>query len=324
MQKRIFVISSAVAVFVIVFLIAFSAVCSISQFDVVYTISSEYDDYDADGNREEISKSERLQNFLEEKYLHKNYLFFEEENIYEAVAEIGGGYLEVTGIEKTFPNKISVSVKEKYEAYTFVVFDESGEIDSETGEPKATYYVVGDDGTVLNIDTKNRNNVNNKIRNIEIVGIGFNVPQVGEKFAVTEQYRSAYAALQTFIAEINDRDMRGNILRITYWQQEGYDPADWQSIAYFIVETTEGVQMQIFDPVRNAAEKADLVLDIYENPYVMSADEGGEKVYLGDEGRMYGCILAYDYYDRFEGNFTDIIVSYDPEGAPTIVDTAEG
>ena len=56
----------------------------------------------------------------------------------------------------------------------------------------------------------------------------------------------------------------------------------------------------------------------------MSADEGGEKVYLGDEGRMYGCILAYDYYDRFEGNFTDIIVSYDPEGAPTIVDTAEG
>ena len=324
MQKRIFVISSAVAVFVIVFLIAFSAVCSISQFDVVYTISSEYDDYDADGNREEISKSERLQNFLEEKYLHKNYLFFEEENIYEAVAEIGGGYLEVTGIEKTFPNKISVSVKEKYEAYTFVVFDESGEIDSETGEPKATYYVVGDDGTVLNIDTKNRNNVSNKIRNIEIVGVGFNVPQVGDKFTVTEQYRSAYAALQTFIGKINDRGMRGNILRITYWQQEGYDPADWQSIAYFIVETTEGVQMQIFDPVRNAAEKADLVLDIYENPYVMSADEGGEKVYLGDEGRMYGCILAYDYYDRFEGNFTDIIVSYDPEGAPTIVDTAEG
>lgn len=314
MQKRIFVISSAVAVFVIVFLIAFSAVCSISQFDVVYEA----------GSPQMIAASERIQQQLEEKYLRKNYLFFEEENIREVVAEEGGGYLEVTGIEKTFPNKISVSVKEKYEAYTFVVYDEGGEIDPETGERKATYYVVGDDGTVLNIDTKNRNNVNNKIRNIEIVGVGFNVPQVGDKFTVTEEYRSAYAALQTFIDEINDRDMRGNILRITYWQQAGYDPADWQSIAYFIVETTEGVQMQIFDPVRNAAEKADLVLDIYENPYVMSADEGGEKVYLGDEGRMYGCILAYDYYDRFEGNFTDIIVSYDPEGAPTIVDTAEG
>lgn len=314
MQKRIFVISSAVAVFVIVFLIAFSAVCSISQFDVVYEA----------GSPQMIAASERIQQQLEEKYLRKNYLFFEEENIREVVAEEGGGYLEVTGIEKTFPNKISVSVKEKYEAYTFVVYDEGGEIDPETGERKATYYVVGDDGTVLNIDTKNRNNVNNKIRNIEIVGVGFNVPQVGDKFTVTEEYRSAYAALQTFIDEINDRDMRGNILRITYWQQAGYDPADWQSIAYFIVETTEGVQMQIFDPVRNAAEKADLVLDIYENPYVMSAGEGGERVYLGDEGRMYGCILAYDYYDRFEGNFTDIIVSYDPEGAPTIVDTAEG
>ena len=298
MQKRIFVISSAVAVFVIVFLIAFSAVCSISQFDVVSEA----------GSPQMIAASERIQQQLEEKYLRKNYLFFEEENIREVVAEEGGGYLEVTGIEKTFPNKISVSVKEKYEAYTFVLND--------------TYYVVGDDGTVLSVSDKNENNIEG--RNIEIVGVGFNVPQVGDKFTVTEQYRSAYAALQTFIGKINDRGMRGNILRITYWQQEGYDPADWQSIAYFIVETTEGVQMQIFDPVRNAAEKADLVLDIYENPYVMSADEGGEKVYLGDEGRMYGCILAYDYYDRFEGNFTDIIVSYDPEGAPTIVDTAEG
>lgn len=298
MQKRIFVISSAVAVFVIVFLIAFSAVCSISQFDVVYEA----------GSPQMIAASERIQQQLEEKYLRKNYLFFEEENIREVVAEEGGGYLEVTGIEKTFPNKISVSVKEKYEAYTFVLND--------------TYYVVGDDGTVLSVSDKNENNIEG--RNIEIVGVGFNVPQVGDKFTVTEQYRSAYAALQTFIGRINDRGMRGNILRITYWQQAGYDPADWQSIAYFIVETTEGVQMQIFDPVRNAAEKADLVLDIYENPYVMSAGEGGEKVYLGDEGRMYGCILAYDYYDRFEGNFTDIIVSYDPEGAPTIVDTAEG
>ena len=272
--------------------------CSISQFDVVYEA----------GSPQMIAASERIQQQLEEKYLRKNYLFFEEENIREVVAEEGGGYLEVTGIEKTFPNKISVSVKEKYEAYTFVLND--------------TYYVVGDDGTVLSVSDKNENNIEG--RNIEIVGVGFNVPQVGDKFTVTEQYRSAYAALQTFIGKINDRGMRGNILRITYWQQAGYDPADWQSIAYFIVETTEGVQMQIFDPVRNAAEKADLVLDIYENPYVMSADEGGEKVYLGDEGRMYGCILAYDYYDRFEGNFTDIIVSYDPEGAPTIVDTAEG
>ena len=93
MQKRIFVISSAVAVFVIVFLIAFSAVCSISQFDVVY---------DA-GSPQMVAASERIQQQLEEKYLRKNYLFFEEENIREVVAEEGGGYLEVTGIEKNVP-----------------------------------------------------------------------------------------------------------------------------------------------------------------------------------------------------------------------------
>ena len=292
MQKRIFVISSAVAVFVIVFLIAFSAVCSISQFDVVY---------DA-GSPQMIAASERIQQQLEEKYLRKNYLFFEEENIRQVVAEEGGGYLEVTGIEKTFPNKISVSVKEKYEAYTFV--------------RNGTYYVVGDDGTVLSVSDKNENNIEG--RNIEIVGIGFNEPEVGGKFAVTEEYSSAYAALQTFIAEINARGMRGNILRVTYWQQEGYDPADWQSNAYFIVETVEGVQIQIIDPARKTDEKVDLALDMYENPYVLSAEEDGGRVELGDEGRMFGCIIAVDHYDHISGVFTNVEVSYDPEGAPIL------
>ncbi len=290
MQKRIFVISSAVAVFVIVFLIAFSAVCSISQFDVVY---------DA-GSPQMVAASERIQQQLEEKYLRKNYLFFEEENIREVVAEEGGGYLEVTGIEKTFPNKISVSVKEKYEAYTFVLND--------------TYYVVGDDGTVLSVANDNHNNIAG--RNIEVVGIGFNVPKVGEQFTVTEEYRSAYAALKTFIAEVNDRDMRGNILRITYGQDEDYDASDWLTNAWFIVETAEGVQIQIIDPARNASEKAKLALDMYENPYVMSSGEGGDKIYLGDEGRVYGYIYVTDVYNISTGKFELAEPIYNPGTPP--------
>lgn len=292
MQKRIFVISSAVAVFVIVFLIAFSAVCSIAQFDVVY---------DA-GSPQMVAASERIQQQLEEKYLRKNYLFFEEENIREVVAEEGGGYLEVTQIEKTFPNKISVSVKEKYEAYTFVLND--------------TYYVVGDDGTVLSVANDNHNNIEG--RNIEVVGIGFNVPQVGEKFTVTEEYRSAYVALQTFIGEIKSRGMRGNILRITYGQDENYDPSEpLLSSAWFVVETAEGVKMQIIDPALRTSEKVKLALDMYENPYVMSSEgESGEKVYLGDEGRMYGYIHVTDIYD-VTGNYSETRVAYsynDPTG----------
>lgn len=289
MQKKLFVISSAVAVFVIVFLIAFSAVCSISQFDVLY----------AAGSPQMVAASEEIQQQLEEKYLRKNYLFFEEENIREVVAQVGGGYLEVTGIEKTFPNKISVSVKEKYEAYTFVLND--------------TYYVVGDDGTVLNIDTENHNNIEG--RNIEIVGIGFNEPEVGGKFAVTEEYSGAYAALQTFIAGVNENRMRGNILRITYRQEEGYDPANWLTNAWFIVETVEGVQIQILDPARYAEEKTSKALEMYKNPYVMSSEDGGEPIYLGDEGRMFGCIFVSDRVEA-DGAFTgEVTVSYDPEGS---------
>lgn len=272
MQKRIFVISSAVAVFIIVFLIAFSAVCSIAQFDVVY---------DA-GSQQMIAVSERVQQQLEEKYLRKNYLFFEEENIREVVADEGNGYLEVTGIEKIFPNKIRVTVKEKYEAYTFVLND--------------TYYVVGDDGTVLSIAAKNENNIAG--RNIEIVGIGFNEPKVGEEFTVTTEYRSAYSALQTLIGEIKSRGMRGNILRITYGQDEDYDPADWLTNAWFVIETVEGVQMRIIDPARNSAEKVRLALDMYEDPYVLV---NGDRVELGDEGRMNGYIYVTDLFDGSGG-----------------------
>lgn len=272
MQKRIFVISSAVAVFIIVFLIAFSAVCSIAQFDVVY---------DA-GSPQMIAVSERVQQQLEEKYLRKNYLFFEEENIREVVADEGNGYLEVTGIEKIFPNKIRVTVKEKYEAYTFVLND--------------TYYVVGDDGTVLSIATENENNIAG--RNIEIVGIGFNEPKVGEEFTVTTEYRSAYSALQTLIGEIKSRGMRGNILRITYGQDEDYDPADWLTNAWFVIETVEGVQMRIIDPARNSAEKVRLALDMYEDPYVLV---NGDRVELGDEGRMNGYIYVTDLFDGSGG-----------------------
>ena len=250
MQKKLFVISSAVAVFVIVFLIAFSAVCSISQFDVLY----------AAGSPQMVAASEEIQQQLEEKYLRKNYLFFEEENIREVVAQVGGGYLEVTGIEKTFPNKISVSVKEKYEAYTFVLND--------------TYYVVGDDGTVLNIDTENHNNIEG--RNIEIVGIGFNVPKVGDKFTVTEQYSGAYTALQAFIAEINARGMRGNILRIRYSTLGISDPSN--NYSYFVVDCVEGVRFWIISPEIRTNEKLQATLDAYVN--------------LPDERRLYGYIIS--------------------------------
>lgn len=293
MRKKTIVIIYAVAVFLIIFLITFNTVCSVSQFEVVY---------DA-GSPDMIAKAEQVQNELEERYLRKNYLFFEEENVYSTVAEIGGGYLEVTSVKKVFPNKISVSVKEKYEAYTFV----SG----------GKYYVVGDDGTVLSVSDKNENNIEG--RNIEIVGIEFNTPQVGDKFTVTESFTKAYAALRTFINEVNARGLRGNILRIEYGT-DGGNTDQWFDNSWFLIDTVEGVRIQIIDPERNdMSAKAKLALDVYDTLKVIDPDTG-EAIELGPDARMNGYIHVTDRYEHV-GNtveYRDTTVIYSPNDQPDL------
>ena len=299
MRKKTIVIIYAVAVFLIIFLITFNTVCSVSQFEVVY---------DA-GSPKMIAKAEQVQNELEERYLRKNYLFFEEENVYSTVAEIGGGYLEVISVTKVFPNKISVSVKEKYEAYTFV----SG----------GKYYVVGDDGTVLSVSDKNENNIEG--RNIEIVGIEFNTPQVGDKFTVTESYAGVYAALRAFIDEVNERELRGNILRIEYGT-DGGATGTWTDNSWFLIDTVEGVRIQIIDPERSIvgqgdlmSKKAQLALDVYDTLKVIDPDTG-EEIELGPEARMNGYIHVTDEYE-YDGNsvtYIDTTVVYSPNDQPAL------
>ena len=58
-------------------------------------------------------------------------------------AKKGDGYLEVESVEKHFPNKITVSLSEKYEVFAFL------------NETDGKYYVVGDDRTVLAVKEDN-------------------------------------------------------------------------------------------------------------------------------------------------------------------------
>ena len=97
MRSKKFVIGYAVAIFLIVFLITFNSVCSITQFDVRYDVGSE--------KAETLSKN--VQNRLD-GYLRKSFLFFSEQDVYSAVEKEGGGYLEVVSVQKRFPNKITV------------------------------------------------------------------------------------------------------------------------------------------------------------------------------------------------------------------------
>ena len=261
MRSKKVVIVYAVAVFLIIFLITFNSVCAITQFDVKYNV----------GSAQMTQAAQRVQNTLESRYLRKSYLFFKDSDIREVVADEGGGYLEITDISRTFPNKISVTVREKFENYAFVAEGQDAD-----GNLVYTYYAVGDDGTVLAVSSENKNNISG--RNIEIAGFEFPAVQVGEKFAVSEGFEDAYSALQTCFSVISSNNLRGNILRIEY---DGFfdlpDPSRW--LAQFIIDCKEGVQIIIPDPQISTQEKAEKAFAEY-----LSLDE------VGDIGRMEGRI----------------------------------
>lgn len=275
MRSKKFVVLYAVAIFLIVFLITFNCVCSVSYIEVYF---------ETDGTQ--VAAADAVRAELEDRYLRKNFLFFDEAGVKELVSEQSGGYFEVTSVEKSFPNTVTVRVREKYESYAF--------------EKDGKYYVIGDDGTVLAIKDENVNNIVPGRQNIEIVGFDFTAPAVGDAFSVSEEDMAAYDALRIFVSELNGRGLAGNVLRVEYVTLGVSDPALDRSIFY--VTCTEGVQIKLTNPAVNAQAKAAAALDIYED--------------LGDAQRTYGYITVEDRRDSVSGPVIGMDAAYSPEKPP--------
>ena len=259
MRSKKFVIIYAVVIFLIVFLITFNSVCSISQFEIRFEA----------GSAEMQTSAENIQARLDDEYLKKNFLFFKESTITSVVAEESGGYLEVTEIEKHFPNRITVRIREKYECYAFV--------------KDGKYYVIGDDGTVLAIKDQNVNNIAG--RNVEIAGFQFEEPAVGEVFSVSARQSQAYDALLALFEQIEAAQMRGNISKIEFYDMGVSDPQ--KNFTYFYIDCIEGLRIRIVKPEQNAEAKAKLTVSSY-----LSGDaEGGG---FGDAERTYGYITIQE------------------------------
>ena len=285
MRSKKFVILYAVAIFLIVFLITFNSVCAISSIEIYYEV---------DGSR--LQLAEEIRGGLEERYLRKNFLFFDEEGAVNYVSDETEGYFEVTELTKSFPNRISMRIREKYENYAFVREEKGAD-----GEVvKTTYYVIGDDGTVLAVKDSNVNNLVPEQSNIEVTGFEFFEPAVGEVFAVDAGQTAAYEALRALVAELNARGLRGNIERIEYFSLGASDPS--RNIDYFYIYCTEGVQIWVTSPSRNAEIKIAEALDVYEA--------------LGDIERTYGYIAVNDLRDPDTGDYSDVTAVYSPNVPP--------
>lgn len=270
MRSKRFVIVYAIAIFLIIFFITLNSVCAITRFEVYYDVGSA-----------DMEKSAReMQQTLEDQYLRKSFLFFNESDAIETVARESNGYLEVTSVEKHFPNRIEMTVRERFENFAF--------------ERNGKYYVVGDDGKVIAIKDENVNNIAGS--NIEIQGISFGEQKIGEVFTVSSGYESAYAALNKLFEELDALGYRGNITRI-YYRSLGIvnDPENNKTLFY--AQTVEGIGFWIVNPERDTEQKIKDVLEIYKNMDDLDQipeEELGQMQTSGSILRMSGYIIAVD------------------------------
>ncbi|HIY78375.1 MAG TPA: hypothetical protein H9728_04960 [Candidatus Borkfalkia excrementavium] len=265
MRSKKFVIGYAVAIFLIVFLITFNSVCSITQFDVRYDVGSE--------KAETLSKN--VQNRLD-GYLRKSFLFFSEQDVYSAVEKEGGGYLEVVSVQKRFPNKITVQIKEVYEEYAF--------------KTQEGYVVLDAEGNFIALKEDAGNNVNGS--NVEIVGLNIAVDeQTGE---IVADDPSVFSLILQLCTAANGKlgGIRDNIARIEYLPDEN------TGFNHLVFTMREGMKILIMN-----------VADENGMPEACFSAALDKYLALGDADRLHGYIMPV----LSEGN---IQADYNPGESP--------
>ena len=218
MQYRKFIIPYAVAIFLIVFVITFSLVCTISHFEISFVVASLDDEAAA------------IQDSLEEDYSGKSFLFFKEEDVEETVAETGGGYLELTSFWKVFPSTIRMTVVEKYEWLTF--------------EEDGAYCTIDEDGLVLAVKDTAENNIAGD--NAVVYGLHFTEKEAGA-YLVPDDDSAEMFALLTEIYGYFDEELEGARSNISSIE---FDTLGTGSSAYLLVTVRmrEGVTVCLVNP----------------------------------------------------------------------------
>ena len=217
MKSKKLVIGYAIAVFLLIFVITFNSVCAITQFDVKFETSS------AGATASAKTVQERL-----DAYLKKSFLFFKEKNVYnvvDKVCEEDGTYLEVLSVKKTFPNKVTVSVAERYEKYAFSV----------NGE----YYITDTHGEILAVKEDKVNNIGGN--NIDIKGFTFAEAETGQ--IITADEEEMFSVLMTLLNTTADEKLggiRGRIASAEYISRgSGLTVKD----DLFVFTFTEGIKI---------------------------------------------------------------------------------
>lgn len=221
MKSKKYVIGYAIAVFVLVFIIAFNSVCSITQFDVRFET----------GSAPAAQSAEKVQERLN-GYLNKSYLFFKTANVDDIVAEIceeDGTYLKVVSVQKKFPNKVTAVIEEEYEQYAFY------------SEADNKYYVTDADGKVLAVKESADNNISENAANVEITGFTYSSAAEGETLEADESVQFSLLMDLLSVADEKLGGAFGRFSKIEYLKNPQGD------MEYFCFSFTEGVKIWLTD-----------------------------------------------------------------------------
>lgn len=193
MRSKKLVVVYAVILFLIVFLITFNAICAITQIDARFDVSS------ADAKQ----KAEKIQDELD-GYLRKNFLFFNADTVEQIFEREENSHFEVLSVEKSFPNKITVKVKEKFECYAF--YDKALQ----------KYAVTDASGEVIALKDDVSNNLSGN--NVAVTGFALQDAAAGRTLNVKESEQKGFAGVKAALAYFEKTlgGVRTNIVAVEY------------------------------------------------------------------------------------------------------------
>lgn len=255
MRKKILVIVLTVLIFLSAALLGTTSVFRVDSVTLVSSVVS------AQAKQE----ANELRARLNEAYAGDGIFFADETEANEILQDFP--YFRLTRFEKEYPNRLRIEVTEDAEVYA-VESQKAGE-----------YFILGGDGTVLEIRDSYLNRLDGS-SNVVIKGLSVS----GEKGKPLSGGK-ALDTLLAFCGRVGERlnGLRDNILSVTV---TSFNPE-------YTIKTSEGVTICVADVERLTKEKADAVIDKYLS--------------LSDEERLWGKIMAGDDGEK-------VVVTYDENG----------
>ncbi len=285
MRSKKLVIGYAVAIFLLVFIITFNSVCSITQFDVRYET----------GSTAASASAEKVQARLNE-YLNKSYLFFKTGNVDSIVEQVcaeDGTYLNVISVKKSFPNKVSVVIEEEYERYAYSFAGKDAE-----GNDAEFFYVTDENGKILSIKKSNESNIHGAAANVKIKGFTFSSAAVGETLAADQ--RVQFSLLNDMLAYADDAlgGIAGRFSEIEY------NSGGRNGLEYFHFVFTEGLELWLLE----VSEESAHAMPCFQESLALYAQ-------LSDAQKTYGYLLSAYVEDESRVNVLHSSGTYSPPSA---------